>query len=141
VTVWKIADIIFSLLVAIAKMPALNSRSASIQLSSEYVGHDSSQEAALGDPADSFLRLRMVFTILQASGHYFTKGFSHNKLKRYLLFLQHYVLTKEALPLDLDLDFDELLKKLQPDACRYGHTAPYAAHGPLWKLCQAACIC
>jgi hypothetical protein len=67
------------------------------------------------DPGDSFVRVRAIFTILQASGHYFIGGNAHGKLKQFFTFLQRYLLLKEDLPADLAATFHQLHSKLLPD--------------------------
>lgn len=71
------------------------------------------------DPRDSFVRVRSIFTILQSSGHYFTGGNAHSKLKKYFVFLQRYLLTKEELPADLQTVFRRLHGQLLADAELY----------------------
>lgn len=71
------------------------------------------------DPRDSFVRVRSIFTILQSSGHYFTGGNAHSKLKKYFVFLQLYLLTKEDLPADLQTIFHTLHAQLLPEANLY----------------------
>jgi hypothetical protein len=71
------------------------------------------------DPRDSFVRVRSICTILQSSGHYFTGGNAHSKLKKFFVFFQRYLLTKEELPADLQATFDMLHTQLLPKADLY----------------------
>ena len=77
-------------------------------------GHGSPEESEMLDPRDSYVRTRSIFTILQASGHYFKGGNAHAKLKKYFVFLQCYLLAKEELPADLQV----LVFSFSPAACR-----------------------
>lgn len=71
------------------------------------------------DSRDSFVRVRSIFTILQSSGHYFTGGNAHSKLKKYFVFLQRYLLTKEDLPADLQTIFHSLHGQLLAESELY----------------------
>lgn len=46
----------------------------------------------------------MVITLLQTCGHYFDRGSSKRKLDRFLVHFQRYILSKGALPLDIEFD-------------------------------------
>lgn len=48
--------------------------------------------------------MRMVITLLETCGHYFDRGSSKRKLDRFLVHFQRYVLSKGALPLDIEFD-------------------------------------
>ena len=53
------------------------------------------------------------------SGHYFSGGNAHSKLKKYFVFLQRYLLTKEELPADLQTVFHSLHGQLLADVELY----------------------
>ena len=46
----------------------------------------------------------MVCTLLDTCGHYFDRGSSKRKLDRFLVHFQRYILSKGALPLDIEFD-------------------------------------
>ena len=46
----------------------------------------------------------MVITLLQTCGHYFDRGSSKRKLDQFLIHFQRYILSKGALPLDIEFD-------------------------------------
>lgn len=46
----------------------------------------------------------MVIILLQTCGHYFDRGSSKRKLDRFLIHFQRYVLSKGAVPLDIEFD-------------------------------------
>ena len=56
------------------------------------------------DPLEDFFRIRLVITLLQTCGHYFTRGSSKRKLDSFLLLFQRYALSKGPLPLDVEFD-------------------------------------
>lgn len=46
----------------------------------------------------------MVITLLETCGHYFDRGSSKRKLDRFLIHFQRYILSKGAVPLDIEFD-------------------------------------
>lgn len=56
------------------------------------------------DPSEDCFRIRMIITLLQTCGHYFGRGSSKRKLDRFLIYFQRYMLSKGALPLDIEFD-------------------------------------
>lgn len=46
----------------------------------------------------------MVIILLETCGHYFDRGSSKRKLDRFLTHFQRYILSKGALPLDIEFD-------------------------------------
>lgn len=56
------------------------------------------------DPPEDCFRIRMIITLLQTCGHYFGRGSSKRKLDRFLIYFQRYMLSKGALPLDIEFD-------------------------------------
>jgi hypothetical protein len=61
------------------------------------------QQDVLDPPEDCF-RIRLIITLLQTCGHYFSKGSSKRKLDKFLLHFQRYILSKGPLPLDIEFD-------------------------------------
>ncbi|CAJ1975643.1 unnamed protein product [Sphenostylis stenocarpa] len=68
----------------------------------EFV-HESCQQDVLDPPEDCF-RIRLIITLLETCGHYFDRGSSKRKLDRFLIHFQRYILSKGALPLDIEFD-------------------------------------
>ncbi|XP_030932206.1 regulator of nonsense transcripts UPF2 [Quercus lobata] len=81
-------------------------------------GHGTPEQDALDPPEDSF-RIRMVCTLLDTCGHYFDRGSSKRKLDRFLVHFQRYILSKGALPLDIEFDLQDLFAELRPNMTRY----------------------
>ncbi|KAK8575616.1 hypothetical protein V6N12_063284 [Hibiscus sabdariffa] len=81
-------------------------------------GHDTAEQDNLDPPEDCF-RIRMVITLLQTCGHYFDRGSSKRKLDRFLVHFQRYILSKGALPLDIEFDLQDLFAELRPSMTRY----------------------
>ncbi|XWS75092.1 hypothetical protein CRYUN_Cryun01aG0055300 [Craigia yunnanensis] len=81
-------------------------------------GHDTAEQDVLDPPEDCF-RIRMVITLLQTCGHYFDRGSSKRKLDRFLIHFQRYILSKGALPLDIEFDLQDLFAELRPHMMRY----------------------
>ncbi|CAK7325553.1 unnamed protein product [Dovyalis caffra] len=81
-------------------------------------GHDTPEQGVLDPPEDCF-RIRMVITLLETCGHYFDRGSSKRKLNRFLIHFQRYILSKGALPLDVEFDLQDLFAELRPHMIRY----------------------
>ncbi|XP_048231473.1 regulator of nonsense transcripts UPF2 [Ricinus communis] len=81
-------------------------------------GHDTPERDVLDPPEDCF-RIRMVITLLETCGHYFDRGSSKRKLDRFLIHFQRYILSKGALPLDVEFDLQDLFADLRPSMTRY----------------------
>ncbi|KAK4761192.1 hypothetical protein SAY87_006085 [Trapa incisa] len=81
-------------------------------------GHDTSEKDALDPPEDCF-RIRLIITLLQTCGYYFDRGSSKRKLDRFLIHYQRYILSKGALPLDIEFDLQDLFAELRPNMTRY----------------------
>lgn len=81
-------------------------------------GHGSAEQDVLDPPEDCF-RMRMVITLLETCGHYFDRGSSKRKLDRFLIHFQRYILSKGALPLDIEFDLQDLFADLRPTMLRY----------------------
>ena len=65
------------------------------------------------DPPSNFFRIRLVATLLDACGQYFTRGAARKRLEAFLPYLQRYVLAKPTLPLDVEFDLADLYAKLR----------------------------
>ncbi|KAL6494999.1 Regulator of nonsense transcripts upf2 [Orobanche gracilis] len=81
-------------------------------------GHGTTEHDVLDPPEDCF-RIRMVITLLETCGHYFDRGSSKRKLDRFLIHFQRYILSKVALPLDVEFDLQDLFVELRPNMIRY----------------------
>ncbi|KAL6494416.1 Regulator of nonsense transcripts upf2 [Orobanche gracilis] len=81
-------------------------------------GHGTKEHDVLDPPEDCF-RIRMVITLLETCGHYFDRGSSKRKLDRFLIHFQRYILSKVALPLDVEFDLQDLFVELRPNMIRY----------------------
>ncbi|CAA0811276.1 Regulator of nonsense transcripts UPF2 [Striga hermonthica] len=81
-------------------------------------GHGTTEQDVLDPPEDCF-RIRMVVTLLDTCGHYFDRGSSKRKLDRFLIYFQRYILSKVALPLDIEFDLQDLFVELRPNMTRY----------------------
>lgn len=77
-------------------------------------GHGTSEQDLL-DPLEDFFRIRLVITLLQTCGHYFTRGSSKRKLDSFLLLFQRYALGKGPLPLDVEFDVQDMFAELRPN--------------------------
>jgi regulator of nonsense transcripts 2 len=49
-------------------------------------------------------RIRLVLTLLETCGQFFDRGAAKRRLDRFLLYLQRYILSKAAIPLDVEFD-------------------------------------
>ncbi|EFJ41604.1 hypothetical protein VOLCADRAFT_68153, partial [Volvox carteri f. nagariensis] len=82
-------------------------------------GHESPELAERLDPPDDFFRVRLVCALLDACGQYFGEGAARSRLDRFLTFFQAYILSKAALPLDVEFDLQDVLHALRPSLKRY----------------------
>ncbi|EES07187.1 hypothetical protein BDA96_04G237300 [Sorghum bicolor] len=81
-------------------------------------GHGTPEQDVLDPPEDCF-RIRLIITLLQTCGHYFSKGSSKRKLDKFLLHFQRYIISKGPLPLDIEFDIQDLFAELRPNMSRY----------------------
>lgn len=81
-------------------------------------GHGTYEQDVLDPPEDCF-RIRLIITLLQTCGHYFTRGTSKRKLDKFLLHFQRYIIMKGPLPLDIEFDIQDLFADLRPNMIRY----------------------
>ncbi|XP_076936066.1 regulator of nonsense transcripts UPF2-like [Bidens hawaiensis] len=81
-------------------------------------GHGTEEQDVLDPPEDCF-RIRLIITLLETCGHYFGRGSSKRKLDRFLIHFQRYILSKGALPLDVEFDLQDLFADLRPNMTRY----------------------
>ncbi|AQK53766.1 Regulator of nonsense transcripts UPF2 [Zea mays] len=81
-------------------------------------GHGIVQQDVLDPPEDCF-RIRLIITLLQTCGHYFSKGSSKRKLDKFLLHFQRYIISKGPLPLDIEFDIQVSFGELRPTMSRY----------------------
>ena len=73
------------------------------------------------DPPEHLLRLRLVITLLETCGAFFSSGFSRKKLNCFLVYFQHYYQYKKAtwnvsdtFPVEYDQMIHECLSSLRP---------------------------
>eukprot|EP00029_Vermamoeba_vermiformis_P002932 TRINITY_DN1329_c0_g1_i5.p1 TRINITY_DN1329_c0_g1~~TRINITY_DN1329_c0_g1_i5.p1 ORF type:complete len:1191 (+),score=394.25 TRINITY_DN1329_c0_g1_i5:17-3589(+) len=81
-------------------------------------GHATEEEMNEIDPPDETFRIRLVCTLLETCGQYFSKGATKDKLDRFLVYFQRYALSKgdnvsQALWFTIDDRFDELRPRTQ----------------------------
>eukprot|EP00803_Ostreobium_quekettii_P008396 evm.model.scf_755.1 EVM.evm.TU.scf_755.1 scf_755:18101-34941(-) len=81
-------------------------------------GHDTPEDAMRLDPPGDTFRIRMICTLLDTCGRYFSKGTAKRKLDRFLSFFQRYILSKPPLSLDVEYDITDLLERLRSDLKR-----------------------
>ncbi|XP_076913887.1 regulator of nonsense transcripts UPF2-like [Bidens hawaiensis] len=81
-------------------------------------GHGTEEQDVLDPPEDCF-RIRLIITLLETCGHYFGRGSSKRKLDQFLIHFQRYILSKGALPLDVEFDLQDLFADLRPNMTRY----------------------
>lgn len=67
-------------------------------------GHRTPEETEKFDPPTSYFRIRLVCVLLSTCGQYFSKGSAGDRLDRFLIFFQRYLLYKPPLPLDVEFD-------------------------------------
>jgi len=85
----------------------------------------------LANPLDSSTeswRVRLVCVLLQTCGHYFRKGITKEKLDRFLVYFQRYVLSKERISRDLCYTIDDLFDALRPRMRRFTSFEEAHAH-------------
>ncbi|KAM3085264.1 mRNA decay protein [Clarireedia jacksonii] len=70
------------------------------------------------DLPDDFFRIRLVATLLETCGIYFSRGAAGKKLDYFLSFFQYYIYTKDPLPMDIEFIVSDI----------------FAATRPQWKL-------
>ncbi|KAG2660031.1 regulator of nonsense transcripts UPF2-like [Panicum virgatum] len=81
-------------------------------------GHGTPEQDVLDPPEDCF-RIRLIITLLQTCGHYFSKGSSKRKLDKFLLHFQRYIMIKGPIPLDIEFDIQDLFADIRPNMSRY----------------------
>ncbi|KAK9475489.1 putative nonsense-mediated mRNA decay factor [Dipodascopsis tothii] len=67
------------------------------------------------DPPDDFFRIRLVCTLLDTCGSFFSRGASRTKLDLFLVFFQFYICTKDNLPMEIEFTVQDTLGTLRPD--------------------------
>jgi len=93
------------------------------------VSYDPSIESELDQP-DHLLRLRLVLTILDTCGVFFSSGLSKKRLDYYLYYLQYYYWFKRSsaiwtddnpFPVEMDFGMKDMLSSLRPKVKPYQH--------------------
>ncbi|RAL66123.1 hypothetical protein DID88_005794 [Monilinia fructigena] len=70
------------------------------------------------DMPDDFFRIRLVATLLETCGIFFSRGAAGKKLDYFLSFFQYYIYTKDPMPMDIEFIVSDI----------------YATTRPQWKL-------
>ncbi|QSZ34034.1 hypothetical protein DSL72_005614 [Monilinia vaccinii-corymbosi] len=70
------------------------------------------------DMPDDYFRIRLVATLLETCGIFFSRGAAGKKLDYFLSFFQYYIYTKDPLPMDIEFIVSDI----------------YATTRPQWKL-------
>ncbi|KAF9958268.1 hypothetical protein BGZ65_001564, partial [Modicella reniformis] len=89
----------------------------------------------IDSPIDCF-RIRLVCTLLDTCGMCFDHGSSKIKLDAFLVLFQMYILSKEAVPLEIEYMIEDTFSELRPKLRRFqtyeeALAAVEALHGPL----------
>ncbi|ETS83142.1 hypothetical protein PFICI_05018 [Pestalotiopsis fici W106-1] len=66
------------------------------------------------DLPDDYFRIRLVATVLETCGMYFSKGPAGKKLDYFLSFLQYYIYTKAPLPMDIEFIVQDVYSLTRP---------------------------
>jgi regulator of nonsense transcripts 2 len=66
------------------------------------------------DMPDDYFRIRLVCTVLEVCGLCFDRGAAKKKLDFFLTFLQYYIHTKAALPMDIDFIIQDTFALIRP---------------------------
>ncbi|KAH9888182.1 ARM repeat-containing protein [Xylariomycetidae sp. FL2044] len=66
------------------------------------------------DMPDDYFRIRLVATILETCGMFFSKGAAGKKLDYFLSFLQYYIHTKDPLPMDIEFIVQDTFSLTRP---------------------------
>lgn len=66
------------------------------------------------DLPDEYFRIRLVSTILETTGTYFSKGQTGKKLDYFLSFFQYYIFTKNPLPMDIEFIVQDVYALVRP---------------------------
>lgn len=79
----------------------------------------SPEESLRLDPPSNYFRIRLVCSLLETCSNTMTKGSARGRLDKFLPYLQRYVLFKPPLPLDIELDLQELYTRLKVVPIQY----------------------
>ncbi|KAH6629635.1 nonsense-mediated mRNA decay factor [Boeremia exigua] len=66
------------------------------------------------DLPDDYFRIRLVCNLLETCGMYYDKGAAKKKLDFFLTYLQYYVCTKDALPMDVEFIVQDAYALIRP---------------------------
>jgi regulator of nonsense transcripts 2 len=66
------------------------------------------------DQPDDYFRIRLACNLLETCGMYYDKGAAKKKLDFFLSYLQYYVCTKEALPMDVEFIVQDAYNLVRP---------------------------
>jgi regulator of nonsense transcripts 2 len=74
--------------------------------------------SALDPPLDSF-RIRLVCTLLESVGHYFTHGLVAKRLDKFLLYFQRYLFLKNLIPIDVEFMLNDIFDRIRPKMVKF----------------------
>lgn len=72
----------------------------------------------LDSPMDSF-RIRLICTIIDSLGKYFTKGDRRKKMDRFLFFFERYIFSKNYVLMDLEFMILDTFDNIRPKFIRF----------------------
>jgi len=73
---------------------------------------------ALDSPFDSF-RIRLICTVLDSLGKYFTKGERRKMMDRFLFFFERYIFSKNYVLMDLEFAILDTFDNIRPKFIRF----------------------
>ncbi|KAG0290607.1 hypothetical protein BGZ98_003367, partial [Dissophora globulifera] len=106
-----------------------------ISVGHEYGRASPDRPSSIDAPYDCF-RVRLICTLLDTCGMCFDHGSSKIKLDSFLVLFQMYILSKEAVPLEVEYMVEDTFTELRPKLRRFqtyeeALSAVEALHGPL----------
>lgn len=87
------------------------------------------------EAAWDFFRIKLVCVLMETCGHYFDRGIVKQKLDRFLIFFQRYVLSKGELPLRMTYMVSDMMERLRPKLTLYTELA--AVDKQILKMLQS----
>ncbi|KAI9688080.1 MAG: hypothetical protein M1822_001586 [Bathelium mastoideum] len=66
------------------------------------------------DPPDEFFRIRLVCSLIETCGEFFSKGAAQKRFDFFLIFFQYYACTKEPLPMDIEFAVHDAFAHVRP---------------------------
>jgi len=65
------------------------------------------------DPANDLFRAQLVCEILNTCGMYYVRGLMKEKLNRFLVYFQRYLLTKQFIPIHIEFSILDTFDNLE----------------------------